>query len=294
MDRLTNMESFKEVALQGSFAGAARKLGVATSVVSKRISDLEAFLNVRLLHRTTRKVSLTSAGYDYLDRIGGMLDGIAEVEESMRNRTEKPFGAIKLAAPMSFGQKVLSPLLASFMVKWPDVTIDLSLSDRHVNIIEEGYDLTVRIAELTDSSLISRKLMPCPVVICAAPCWLDEFGRPEKPDDLIDRDCLIYTGANSRGWPLLIDGKVKWMKVAGRFSSDNGDMLAEMAINSGGLVHLPRFIVEDAVSDGRLEVVLPDYCTSSINAWALYPERRHQPARVRLLIEHLANELGAI
>lgn len=292
MDRLTNMESFREVALQGSFAGAARKLGVATSVVSKRISDLEAFLNTRLFHRTTRKVTLTGAGYDYLDRIGEVLDGIAEVEEGLRNRTEKPIGAIRLAAPMSFGQKVLSPLLASFMSKWPGVTIDLSLSDRHVDIIDEGYDLTIRIAELTDSSLISRKLTPCPSVICAAPCWLDEFGRPETPDDIMDQECLIYTGASNRGWPLLIDGKIKWMPVSGRFSSDNGDMLAEMAINSGGLVHLPRFIVDEAIKDGRLEIVLPEYCTSTINAWALYPERRHQPARVRLLIEHLADELG--
>ena len=185
MDKLSNMKAFAQVAQTKSFAEAAIKLGLATSVVSKRVKDLEEFLGAQLFHRTTRRVNLTDTGYSYLEYVRKFLDELEEVEENIRHKTQKPIGEIKLAAPLSFGVKYLGPALSDYLNKYQDVSIKTFLSDRQIDLVEEGYDLSIRIGQLKDSSLISKKLSTCRRVVCGSPAYFAKHGRPEKPKDLM-------------------------------------------------------------------------------------------------------------
>ncbi|MEH6405217.1 MAG: LysR family transcriptional regulator, partial [Sneathiella sp.] len=228
MDKLANMKAFTLVAQTGSFAEAARKLNLTKSVISKRVKDLEAYLGTALFHRTTRNVRLTDTGYGYLDYARKFLDELEEVEEAIRHRTDSPIGEIKLAAPLSFGIRYLGPALASYLHTYPEVSLRTFLSDRKIDLVSEGYDFAIRIGPLQDSSLISKKLITCRRVVCASPDYFAKFGRPAKPSDLANHNCMKYADTTeSKSWPFVIDGKKKLQLVSGRFSSDNGDLLCE-------------------------------------------------------------------
>lgn len=289
MDKLSNMKAFALVAQTGSFAEAARRMGLATSVVSKRVKDLEAFLSTRLLQRTTRKVSLTDTGYSYLEYVRKFLDELEEVEESIRNKTQKPIGEIKLAAPLSFGMKYLGPVLSNYLQEYEDVSIKTFLSDRQIDLIEEGYDLSIRIGQLKDSSLISRKLASCRRVVCASPAYFEKYGHPQKPKDLMGHNCMSYTNlAEGKAWPFVIEGKKIWQSTSGRFSSDNGDLLCEAAIAGCGITLLPTFIVGKIIRSGALEIALEEYEEPDYNIYAIYQNRRHLSTKVRTLIDYLS------
>jgi len=289
MDKLSNMKAFAQVAETGSFAESAKRMGLAVSVVSKRVKDLEAHLSTQLLHRTTRKVRLTDTGYSYLEYVRRFLDELEEVEENIRHKTQKPVGEIKLAAPLSFGVKYLGPALSDFLRRYPDVSIKSFLSDRPVDLVEEGYDLSVRIGQLKHASLISKKLANCRRVVCASPAYFSQNGQPEKPSDLILHNCMSYINlAEGRAWPFVVEGKNIWQSTSGRFDSDNGDMLCEAAIAGCGIAYLPTFIAGPAISSGKLEVVLEKYEESDFNIYAVYQNRRHLSTKVRTLIDHLS------
>jgi len=288
MDKLSNMKAFAQVAQTGSFAEAARRMGLATSVISKRVKDLEAYLCTRLLQRTTRKVSLTDTGYSYLEYVRKFLDELDEVEESIRNKTQKPVGEIKLAAPLSFGMKYLGPALSNYLQEYKDVSIKTFLSDRQIDLVEEGYDLSIRIGQLKDSSLISKKLASCRRVVCASPAYFEKYDRPQKPKDLMDHNCMSYTNlAEGKAWPFIVGGKKIWQSTSGRFFSDNGDLLCEAAIEGCGITLLPTFIVGKPVRHGELEIILEKYEEPDFNIYAIYQNRRHLSAKVRTLIDHL-------
>lgn len=288
MDKLSNMKAFLIVGQTGSFAEAARRLNLANSVVSKRVKDLEDYLGLQLLVRTTRKVSLTDAGYDYLEYTQKFLDELQEVEDTLRYKTQNPVGTIRLSAPLSFGMQYLGKALASYMDKYPDVKIQTYLSDKNVNLVEDGFDLALRIGSLEDSSLIAKKLADSRLVLCAAPEYLNIHGRPEKPEDLKQHNCLTYLNmAEGKAWPLQDKGEVVWQSVSGRFSSDNGDLLSEAACECGGVVLLPFFIVKDHVEAGRLEIVMEDYERQDVNLYAVYQHTRYLSLKVRSLIDHL-------
>lgn len=293
MDKLANMQAFAMVSQTGNFAEAARKLSLANSVVSKRVKDLEDFLGTQLLTRTTRKVKLTDAGYDYLEYVRKFLDEMAEVEAAVRHKAQKPVGMIKLAAPQSFGQQFLGPALSAYLEKYPDVSLKVYLSDKRVDLVEEGFDLGITIGVLQDSALIARKLGNCRRVVCASPAYLAKHGRPQRPQDLISHHCLSYLNvAEGKAWPFMIGGKRSWQTVPGRFSADSGDILYQAALAGSGITMLPAFIVGKAVQDGKLEVVLEDYEEQNFNVYALYQHKRHLSTRVRMLIEHLAQCFG--
>lgn len=293
MDKLANMQAFATVSQTGNFAEAARKLGLANSVVSKRVKDLEDFLGTQLLLRTTRKVSLTDAGHAYLDYVRKALDEMAEVEAAVRHKTQKPVGSIRLAAPLSFGRQYLGPALASYLEKYPDVSLKVYLSDKRVDLLEEGFDLGITIGVLQDSNLIARKLGDCRRVACASPQYLEKHGRPRKPVDLGSHDCLSYLNlAEGKAWPFMIGGKRSWQVVSGRFAADSGDLLYQAALAGSGITLLPTFIVGEAVQDGRLEIVLADYEESNFSIYAVYQHKRHLSTKVRMLIDHLAQCFG--
>ncbi|MEP3248500.1 MAG: LysR family transcriptional regulator [Sneathiella sp.] len=290
MDKLANMQAFAAVGQTGSFAEAARRLNLANSVVSKRVKDLEDYLQTQLLTRTTRKVSLTDNGYSYLEYVRKFLDELEEVEARLLHNSETPVGTIRLSAPLSFGMQYLGGAIASYLNRYPDVAIKTYLSDRPVNLIDEGYDLSIRIGPMKDSSLIARKLVAGRRVVCASPDYFSQFGKPQTPKDLKDHNCLSYLNlADGKAWPFLIDGKQRWQAVSGRFAADNGDLLHQAAIESCGIAFLPTFIVGGSLSSGRLELALERFEDSDFGIYAVYQHTRHLSTKVRTLIDHLSD-----
>ncbi len=289
MDRLANIIAFVTVAETGSFAEAAKRLNLANSVVSKRIKDLEEYLHTRLLQRTTRHVRLTDAGYLYFDHARKLVSELAEVEENLRFANENPVGELRVSAPVTFGAKFLGPAVSTFLEKYPDVAIRLFLGDRTVDMREEGFDLSIRIGPLETSSLISRKLARSRRVTVASPEYLRKNGRPEKPQDLVKHNCLVYSGVNEgKSWPFLVNGKKHLQPVAGRFTTDNGMLLAEAAAGGCGITMLPTFIVGPYVNKHGLEIVLEDFEEEPLLIQAVYVQQRHLSARLRKFIDHLA------
>lgn len=288
MDKLANMQAFQAVAEGGSFAQAARKLNLANSVVSKRVKDLEDFLGSQLLARTTRKVGLTETGQSYLDYVRKMLDDLAEVESSMRYNTQNPVGSIKLTVPLSFGLQTLAPTLASYLERYPDVSIRTHLSDRRVDLVGEGFDLAIRIGALTDPALIAKKLCPGRRVVCASPAYLKKHGVPKHPADLKNHNCLSYTNlAEGKSWPFIVDGKKTWQGVRGNFLSDNGDLLHQAALADGGLTMLPTFIIDESLRKNKLEIVLDEFEEKDFDIYVVYPQTKHLSVKIRTLIDHL-------
>lgn len=290
MHRLANMQAFEAVGQTGSFAEAGRKLGIATSVVSKRVKDLEDFLGAQLFIRTTRKVSLTDAGYDYLEYVQKFLAELDEVETRIRHNTDKPVGTVRLAAPLSFGMQYLGPAIASYLNKYPDVTVKTYLSDRRVDLIDDGYDLAVRTGPLTDSSLMAKKLVGGRRVVCASPDYFAQYGRPQTPQDLKSHNCMAYLNmAEGKSWPFMVGGRKIWQPVHGRFAADNGDLLHEAALTGCGITFLPTFIVGGSLENGTLETVLDDFEDKDFGIYAVYQHTRHLSAKIRTLIDHLSD-----
>lgn len=288
MDKLANMQAFQAVAESGSFADAARKLNLANSVVSKRIKDLEDFLDTQLLVRTTRKVTLTETGQSYLDQVRHILDNLEEIESSLRYQMKKPVGVIRLTAPLSFGLQTLAPALAAYLEKHPDVTIRTSLSDRRVDLVGEGYDLAIRIGAISDPALIAKKLCPGRRVACASPAYLKKHGIPQHPSDLKAHNCLSYINlAEGKSWPFIINGKKTWQPVGGNFLSDNGDLLHQAALADGGITLLPTFIIADSLHQEKLQIVLEEYEEKDFDIYAVYQQTRHLSVKIRTLIDHL-------
>lgn len=292
MDKLANMQAFAMVAQTGNFAEAARRLHLANSVVSKRIRDLEDYLGVTLLMRTTRKVTLTDTGYSYLEHVRRLLDDMAEAESAIRDATQRPVGTIRLSAPTSFGMQYLGPLIASYLARYPDVTIHASLSDRRVDLVAGGFDLALRVGRLDDSSLIARKLCTARRVVCGTPAYFKKHGTPQTPEDLATHNCLGYSNlADGKSWPFIVNGKTVWQAVSGNFLSDNGDLLLQAALGGCGMTLLPTFIVGDAIADKRLKIVLAEFEETNFDIFAVYQHTKHLSPKIRTLVDHLATGL---
>ena len=282
------------VSQTGSFVQAAKRLGLATSVVSKRIKDLEAHLGTLLMNRTTRKVSLTDAGYQYMEQVSRFLDDLEEMEDSLRLQTQNPVGEISMTAPLSFGVRHLGPIISSFLESHPKVSVKVSLNDKQVDLLEEGIDLAIRIGKLSDSTLISKKIFHCRRVVCASPAYFEKHGRPSHPEDLIHHNCFLYTHVSEgRSWPFLVDQKVMHQTIRGRFKSDNGDLLLQAVLAGGGIAHLPGFLVSNLLKEGKLEEVLKDYEDTDFAVYVVYQNKRHLSAKIRLLVDYLSKAFAA-
>ncbi len=292
MNKLENMKAFQLVAESGSFAEGARRLGLAGSVVSKRIRDLESALGAQLFMRTTRSVALTDTGRAYLSHVQKIFEEIEDVEASIRQSAKVPSGTIRLAAPLSFGMQYLAPSLASYLRKYPDVTIRTHLSDRRVDLAAEGFDVAIRIGAMQDSALIARKLLHARRVVCAAPDYFAARGRPARPSDLKQHNCLSYLNlAEGKSWPFCVNGRKVWQSVSGNFLSDNGDLLYQAALSGCGVTLLPTFIVGGAVAEGKLQVVLEEFEETDFDVHAVYQQTKHLSVKIRTLIDHLADTM---
>ncbi|MDR3534185.1 MAG: LysR family transcriptional regulator [Rhodopila sp.] len=293
MDRLAAMAAFVQVVERGGFTAAAEELRLSRAMVSKHVQDLEEHLGARLLNRTTRKVSLTEIGRVYHERCAEILAEIAETEGAVGDLQARPRGRLRINAPVSFGALHLAALIADYMEAQPEVTIALTLNDRVVDLVEEGYDLAIRIARLPDSSLIARRLAPCRLVVCASPGYLGAHGRPRHPRDLTGHNCLGYSYGQARGeWRFEgPDGAVA-VRVRGSLEANNGDVLRAVALRGRGLVLVPSFIVGEDLMAGRLIPVLPEYRVPELTIHAVYPHARHLSAKVRSFVDFLVPCFG--
>lgn len=298
MDRLEDLRLFTLVAEGRSFTRAADKLGLSKSAASRRIGELETRLGARLFNRTTRHISLTQVGEGFYARVTQALDALEEAERSVASQHAAPRGVLKLAAPMSFGIVHLSGAIADFMALYPEVTVDMELSDRFVDLVEEGYDLAIRIGRLKDSSLVARRLCPARAVICASPDYLTRRGTPQTPADLSAHDCLIYTNIQTpEQWTFRkMPGaeETQTIRIAGRLRANNGDALREAALHGQGLVLLPTFIVGDALAAGRLVPVLDAWLPPPNAVHAVYPANRHLSPKVRAFVDFVAGRFGPV
>lgn len=295
MSRVGELETFIQVVDDGSFSAAARSLGVSKSHVSKTISRLEERLGARLLNRTTRKLNLTDVGQAFLDRGRAIMGELDEAERAVTALQTEPRGVLRVSAPFSFGLRHLIPVVNEFMGRHPDLRVELALDDRRVDLMDEGFDLAVRIAaQLDDSSFIAKRLGRAQPFLLASPSYLAAHGTPTQPQDLTDHRCLRYAYLRSGAtWVLTnAQGRREVVRADGPFEVNNGDAILQAAEAGLGIGLLPDFICCDAVRAGRLVQVLPDWSLSEAGVWALYPHSRHLSAKVRLFIERMAEAFG--
>ena len=291
MDRLDCDRMFLAVIETGSFTAAADKLGTRSGQASKLISRLETELGVRLLNRTTRSVAPTEAGRAYYDRLKPLVDELDTLDLDIRNISQSPRGRLRLTAPLTFGTLELAPALNTFAGLYPDIELDVSFSDRVVNVVDEGFDLAVRVGRPGDSSLILRRLCAVRIVVVGAPAYLEERGAPEAPSDLARHSCIIDTNFREPNrWPFKGErGEVEMASVDGRIRYSNAEACAQAAELGLGLACVPAFVAGEALRSGRLVRLLPSFEPDPYDVHVLYPHSRHLAAKVRLLVDFLSD-----
>jgi DNA-binding transcriptional LysR family regulator len=292
MDRFQELNVFAAVVDAGSFVGAAEALEMSKPAVSRHVAELESRLGVRLLQRTTRRLSLTEEGEVFYARASDVLASLQEAESEITSRTGKAAGQLKVSAPVSFGLLHLAPLWAGFMARHPDVVLDLTLSDRMVDLVEEGFDIAIRIASLPSSSLVSRKLSSTRLVLCATPRYLKTHGTPKTPADLARHTVLAYSLLSSgESWEFDGPQGHASVKVNPRLRTNSGDTCRAVALQHLGIIIQPSFLVADELRSGALVEVMPQYRSLEFGIYAVYPSRKHVLPKVRLLIDYLVAAL---
>jgi len=293
MDKLTSIRAFARVVQQGSFAAAARDLRLSRSAVSKYVIELEQELGVQLLSRTTRSVTPTENGQAYYERCTAILSDLEEADLVVTRLQSEPRGLLRVNAPMSFGTLHLGRAVADFMEKYPDLQVQLVLSDQQIDPVQEGFDVTLRIADLPSSSLIARKIAPALRVVCAAPSYLERRGTPKHPNELRDHDCLAYGHlATGNKWKLTGPDGDHWIHIPWTLCTNNGEVLRDSAVRGRGIVLLPTFIAGGDLQQGSLRTILTDYKAPEISIYAIYPETRHLSVKVRVFIDFLVERFG--
>jgi DNA-binding transcriptional LysR family regulator len=295
MDRLDAMHLFVRVAELGSFSAVAQQLGVARSVVTRQIAALEAHLGVKLMARSTRRLTLTSGGTAYLEKCRVILNLVEAAETGVAEERLTPRGNIRISLPLSYGLKRLAPVLLDFSQRYPEVVLDMDYSDRRVNLIEEGIDLSIRITRRLDAGDVARKIGKGRMLVLASPEYLARHGRPQHPSELAHHVCLGYTYAgSSQVWQFMVEGQLESFHVRSRLNANNGDVLTEAAAQGLGITCQPDFIVDTFLAAGRVEEILADYPIPELGIYAMLPSNRHVPHRVRVLMDTLAARLSMV
>jgi DNA-binding transcriptional LysR family regulator len=294
MDRLRAMEVFVEVVRKNGFARAADALDTSPANVTRIIGDLEAHLGTRLLNRSSRKMSLTESGEALYERARAIVDDMAEVEAIASASAVKPRGLLRINAPLSFGILHLAPLWAKFMLQYPEVELQVALIDRVVDIVEEGYDMAVRISRGGSHQHAARKLATSRNIACASPAYLEQHGMPLLPADLRQHNCIGYSySASADEWQFSDDKGQAWpVKVNCTMHTNNGDTARAAALGGAGIIWQPTFLIGADLREGRLRQVLPGFRLPDIDVLAVYPSRRHLSAKVRVMVDFLAAEFG--
>jgi len=294
MDTIDGMRTFATVVAEGAFTRAAERLDMSPQLASKYIGRLEARLGVRLLNRSTRRLSLTEAGRAYYDRVRQVLADIEDMENAVSDLSVRARGTLRINAPMSFGQLHLARAVAEYQSEQPEVEVDLTLNDRVVDIISEGFDLAVRIGRLAESALVARRLAPVRLVVCGAPAYFERRGVPRAPGDLSEHECLRYAyAADSDRWSFEHEGAACTVRVKGGFSANNGDALRAAALAGRGIILQPTFIVGEDIRAGRLRTILDEYRVAALGVHAVYSHRQYLSAKVRTFVDFLADYFGS-
>jgi len=288
------MQVFAQVVESGSFAKAAARLGLSTSATSRHVAELESHLQTRLLNRTTRRVSLTESGRAFHERTLQLLADLEEAEQEASHAAVVPRGTIRLTTSVNFGVRHLAPAIAAFLALHAEVRFDVSLSDRIVDLVEEGFDLGVRIGSAGSDNLVARKLGETRLVPCAAPQYLSAHPAPKTPEDLAAHNCFTYEYVTPRNVWRFQDpsGRERAVRVAGTLHSNNGDLLAEVAARGAGIVFEPAFIVGPDVRAGRLVPLLQEFTPPPVPIYAVYPSRKHLSAKVRRFVDFLVERFA--
>ncbi len=293
MHSLTHIAVFLRVVDAGSFTAAARKLGLSKPTVSKHIATLEQRLGARLLNRTTRSLGLTEIGARFYGHCQNIMAEVATAEAEVLQSRGAPRGRLRISAPMCFGDRRVAPELPEFLDRYPDIEIDLSLSNHHVDLIKEGYDLAVRVTRTKPAGLVSTCLAPCTHLVCAAPAYLDRHGRPRTVADLAGHNCLMYVFFGSgHSWQLDGPNGPETVKVGGRFQADNGDALRQALLSGLGLALMPTYLVGEDLAAGRLCDVLPGHRENSYAVLAVHPEEGRDLPKVQALVEYLRSRFA--
>ena len=289
MDRFENMNTFIKVVEAGSITGAADRLGVAKSAVSRRLKELEEYLGVELFHRTTRRMNLTDTGRSFYHQASRILEDVLEAELAASQVHAELQGSLKVALPLSFGLMHLGPAINEFLRAHPRIEFDLDFNDREVDLITEGFDLAIRIARLPDSSLIARRLASIQSVMCASPAYLQQMGTPRTAEDLINHHCLVYSLIPGyENWHLNDpNGKQVKVRIRPYLKATNGEFLRDAAVDGQGIVLMPAFIVYREIERGALVTLLGNYEHPQMDAYAIYPQTRHLSQRVRAFVDFL-------
>lgn len=293
MDKLQGMQLFTRVVESGSFTAGAEQMGISRALASKLIQNLEEDLGVRLLNRTTRRISLTDPGKNYYQRVSEILGQLAEAESEAAELQVQPRGRMRVSAPISFSVHHLAPALCEFQRRFPLVELELELNDRLVDLVDEGFDMAIRIGKLADSTLVARRIAPACLVLAASAAYLERAGTPTQPSDLAKHNMLIYTLSTRRDELVLERGGAKAsIKVRGNLHVNNGDYIAAATLEGHGISVLPTFIVGDHIKHGDLVPVLGEWTVPSVAIHAVYAQTRSLPAKTRVLIDFLVERFG--
>lgn len=293
MDRLEAMRVFVRVAELGSFSAVSLQMGVARSVVTRQVAALETHLGAKLLARSTRRLSLTSAGAAYLEKCRVILNLVEVAETGLAEERQTPRGLIRLSLPLVYGLKHLAPLLLEFARLYPEVELDMDFSDRRTNLIQEGIDMAVRITSKLEPGDVARRLGSGRMVVAASPDYLDRHGEPQHPAELIHHQCLGYTASvHGLRWGFMIDGKLETFPIRSRLQANNGDVLLKAAAAGLGITYEPMFSAGELLESGALRAILKTFATPELGIYAVLPGNRHIPHRLRVLMDFLMEQLG--
>lgn len=284
------VSEFVAVAEAESFTKAAKRLGISTAQVSRQVSALEARLATKLFHRTTRRVSTTEVGRIYQLHCRQALDGLDEAERAITNLQSSPRGSLKITAPVTYGEMTIAPLVNSFVAQYPELEVKLNLTNQKIDLIDEGYDLAIRLGELEDSSMMAKRLSSRTQFVCASPNYLTSFGFPHSLSELDQHNCLQGT---MDYWRFEEKGKTKHVRVKGNLSCNSGHALVDAAIKGIGIIQLPDYYVQSFIDDGQLVPLLEQNRSPEEGIWALYPHNRHLSPKVRMLLEHFKEGLDS-
>jgi DNA-binding transcriptional LysR family regulator len=293
MDRLRAMEIFVQAVDAGSFSAASRNLNTSVASVTRYVAHLEERLGIRLIQRSSRKLSLTEGGSAYYTPCRQILDDLADADSEVGATAVQPTGVIKLSVPVSFGIHHLAPRWPDFLARYPDISLELSVTDRLVDLLEDGFDAAIRVGRLIDSSLVARKLAPARMVVCAAPAYLARHGTPDTVASLAEHRCLSNSYMTpGDDWTLCRQDEACKVRVAGRVHANNGDTLRAAALAGQGIIAQPSFLVGPDLAAGRLVELLPGWEMQELGIYAIYPSRRHMSAKLRVLLDYLAQAFG--
>ena len=294
MDTIDGMKTIVAVVETGSFTAASERLGISKALVSKYVGEVERSLGVRLFNRSTRRLALTEAGQGYYDQVIPLLEEFTALVDNVTGEQTAPRGVLRVSVPVTFGEMKLSPLIPKFLDQNPDMQVDLQMSDRMIDMLEEGIDVVIRIGGVDDSSLIAKHIKTLPLILCAAPSYLEQYGHPSTADCITQHNCIIDSNFRiGKHWPIVSpEGHTTSIEVSSRVAANSPRAVKEIAMAGGGIGMIPKFIVEHELKEGVLEEVLPGYSTLEFGMFAIYPHRRYLSKKVRCFIDFLAAEFS--